>query len=59
MPEYTVRIETSVSIEADSPEQAAFQAQVWADESLTDSNGIAKVYQYKKGKLKLVLRKEL
>lgn len=44
MPKYTVRIETSVEVEAPNPTEAICIADGWAREDLADSNGIAYCY---------------
>ncbi len=44
MKKYTVRIETSVSVEANSPQEAAEQAVYWASEDLANSNALVRVY---------------
>lgn len=60
MQKYTVQIETSVSVEAETPEMALAQAREWAQESLSDSNAVGKVYAEADDKLETpVLTEEL
>ena len=42
--QYTVKIETSVSVDADTPQGAMAQAASWARESLENSNAYVKAY---------------
>lgn len=60
MQKYTVQIETSVSVEAETPEMALAQAREWVEESLSDSNAVGKVYAEDDPELKApVLTEEL
>lgn len=51
MPKYTVRIETSVSVEAFNALAAAQQAKELAEESLSESNALVRVYEGDQKKL--------
>lgn len=62
MSKYVVRIETSVTVDAIGPDEALNLARDWAEESLTNSNAIGRVYGLKRdGERKgpLLMKKQL